>query len=46
MPVLHSELASIRKSTNACGFLGDERFKAKIEAMLGRGVPTGKRGWP
>jgi len=39
-------LASIRKSTNACGVIGDERFKEQIEAMLGRRVPTGKRGRP
>jgi len=39
-------LASIRKTTNACGVIGDERFKEQIEAMLGRRVPTGKRGRP
>ena len=39
-------LAGIRKSTNACGVIGDERFKEQIEAMLGRRVPTGKRGRP
>jgi len=39
-------LASIRESTNACGVVGDERFKEQIEAMLGRRVPTGKRGRP
>jgi putative transposase len=39
-------LARIRKSTNACGVIGDHRFKERIEAMLGRAVPTGKRGRP
>ena len=39
-------LASIRKCTNACGVIGDERFKEQIETMLGRRVPTGKRGRP
>lgn len=39
-------LASIRTSTNACGVIGDERFKEQIEAMLGRRLPTGKRGRP
>ena len=39
-------LARIRRSTNACGVIGDHRFKEQIEAMLGRAVPTGKRGRP
>ena len=39
-------LARIRKSTNACGVIGDNRFKDPMEAMLGRAVPTGKRGRP
>jgi putative transposase len=39
-------LVRIRKSTNACGVIGDERFRQQIEAMLGRRVPTGKRGRP
>jgi putative transposase len=39
-------LARIRKSTNACGVIGDNRFKEQIEAMLGRAVPTDKRGRP
>jgi putative transposase len=39
-------LARIRKNTNACGVIGDGRFKEQIEAMLGRTVPTGKRGRP
>jgi hypothetical protein len=39
-------LARIRRSTNACGVIGEHRFKEQIEAMLGRAVPTGKRGRP
>lgn len=39
-------LARIRKTTNACGVIGDDRFTKQIEAMLGRRVPTGKRGRP
>ena len=39
-------LARIRKNTNACGVIGDNRFKEQIEAILGRAVPTGKRGRP
>jgi len=37
-------LARIRKNTNACGVIGDNRFKDQIETMLGRAVPTGNRG--
>jgi hypothetical protein len=29
-------LARIRKNTNACGVIGDNRFKDQIETMLGR----------
>jgi putative transposase len=39
-------LARIRWSTHACGVIGDHRFKEQIEAMLGRAVPTGRRGRP
>ena len=39
-------LTRIRKNTNACGVIGDKRFKEQIEAMLSRRVPTGKRGRP
>ncbi len=39
-------LATIRKSTNAGSVIGDNRFREQIEAMLGRAVPTGKRGKP
>ena len=40
------ELLNIRRRTNACSFLGNERFKKQIEDMLGRVVATGKRGRP
>lgn len=40
------ELLNIRRRTNACSFLGSERFKTQIEDMLGRSVATGKRGRP
>jgi putative transposase len=40
------ELLNIRRRTNACSFLGNERFKKQIEDMLGRAVATGKRGRP
>lgn len=39
-------LTGIRKNTNACGVIGDSRFKEQVGAMLGRTVPTGKRGRP
>jgi len=39
-------LTRIRRSTNACRVIGDLRFKEQTEAMLGRSVPTGKRGRP
>lgn len=39
-------LTEIRRKTNACSVIGDSRFKGRIEAMLGRAVPTGKRGRP
>ncbi|MEQ8207429.1 MAG: transposase [Woeseia sp.] len=39
-------LARIRKTTNSCGVIGDDPFKGQIAAMLGRAVPTGKRGRP
>lgn len=40
------ELQRIRFSTNACSFIGSERFRRQIEAMLGRSLTTGKRGRP
>ena len=39
-------LTEIRQRTNACSVIGDSQFKDQIEAMLGRAVPTGKRGRP
>lgn len=39
-------LARISNSINARGVVGDDRYKEQIEAMLGRRVPTGKRGRP
>jgi len=39
-------LARIRSRTNAGSVIGDDRFRGQIEAMLGRAVPTGKRGRP
>ena len=39
-------LKEIRTTTNACGVIGDDRFREQIEAMLGRRLPTGRRGRP
>lgn len=39
-------LTRLRKNTNACTVIGNARFKKQIAAMLGREVPTGKRGRP
>ena len=39
-------IAKIRKNTNAGSIIGDNRFRRKIESMLNRAVPTGKRGRP
>ena len=39
-------LAAIRDTTNACLILGNEKFKDKIETMLGRPVRPGKDGRP
>ena len=39
-------LRSIRETTNACLVLGNDRFKDKLEAVLGRSVRPGKRGRP
>lgn len=36
----------IRTQTNACEVIADSRFKEQIEVMLGRAVPTGRRGRP
>jgi putative transposase len=40
------ELRLIRQRTNACSFLGDDRFKTTIESTLGRTLSTGARGRP
>lgn len=39
-------LSRIRRNTNACGVIGNRHFKKQIETMLGRAVPTGRRGRP
>lgn len=44
--IAESELHSIRQASNACGVLGNERFKDQIEAMLDRRVRPEKAGRP
>ena len=39
-------LARFRNNTNACTVIGNDRFKEQIATMLGRALPTGKRGRP
>lgn len=39
-------LKLVRDTTNACQILGNERFKDKIESMLGRAVRPGRPGRP
>ena len=39
-------LALVRDTTNACQILGTERFKDRIESLLGRAVRPGKPGRP
>lgn len=39
-------LGYIRKSTHACQVMGDNRFKDRVEAMLGHSVRPGKTGRP
>ena len=39
-------LTRLRESTNACTVIGNRRFKEQLATMLGREVPTGKRGRP
>ena len=39
-------LTRLRENTNACTVIGNDRFKEQIATMLGRAVPTGKRGRP
>ena len=41
-----AQLKQIRDNTNACTLIGNDRFKEQIATMLGRAVPTGKRGRP
>lgn len=45
--VLSEELLTrLRTNTNACTVIGNKLFKEQVAAMLGREVPTGKRGRP
>jgi putative transposase len=39
-------LTRLRENTNACGVIGDDRFKMQLAKRLGRAVPSGKRGRP
>jgi len=39
-------LIRLRSNTNACAVIGNDRFKEQVATMLGRDVPTGKRGRP
>jgi hypothetical protein len=39
-------LARLRNNTNACIIIGNDRFRKQIATMLGRELPTGKRGRP
>jgi putative transposase len=39
-------LTRLRENTNACAVIGDDRFKMQLAKMLGRAVPSGKRGRP
>jgi putative transposase len=39
-------LKRLRESTNACTVIGNKRFREQLASMLGREVPTGKRGRP
>jgi hypothetical protein len=41
-----AQLTRLRDNTNACAIIGNDRFKDQIASMLGRAVPTGKRGRP
>lgn len=45
--VLSEELLTrLRKNTNACTIIGNDRFIEQIAVMLGRAVPTARRGRP
>jgi putative transposase len=39
-------LTQLRRNTNACTVIGNDLFRKQIAKMLGREVPTGKRGRP
>jgi putative transposase len=39
-------LTRLREKTNACSVIGNDRFNEQIATMLGRAVPTGKKGRP
>lgn len=39
-------LTRLRKNTNSCTVIGNDQFGRQIAAMLGRSLPTGKRGRP
>ena len=39
-------MTRFRTSTNACAVIGNDHFKDQIATMLGRALPTGKRGRP
>ena len=42
----HELLTQFRECTNACTVIGNDRFKEQIATMLGRRIPTAKRGRP
>jgi len=44
--ISEAQLTRLRDSTNACTLIGNDRFKDQIATMLGRAVPTGRRGRP
>jgi putative transposase len=39
-------LTRLRENTNACTVIGNKRFKEQLATMIGRAVPSGKRGRP
>lgn len=44
--ISEAQLTRLRDSTNACTLIGNDRFKDQIATVLGRAVPTGRRGRP
>jgi len=40
------QIQQIRRTTNSCLVLGDDRFKDRIESTLGRSVRRGRKGRP